>query len=56
MASLYTFACFSKADNMCADDIITEKIANSTDDIYLGLDHVNKTRNTWAKSDSMFIR
>lgn len=35
------------------DDILSEKMAQ---DDHLGLDHMNKTRNTWAKHESLNIR
>lgn len=38
-----------------ADDILSEKISGH-DDVSLGLDHVNKSRSTWGKSDSIFIK
>lgn len=38
------------------DDVLSEKIASHQDDVSLGLDHVNKSRSTWGKADSIFIK
>ncbi|KKY22267.1 putative ubiquitin carboxyl-terminal hydrolase [Diplodia seriata] len=47
---------FPKAEYLEDDDILAEKISSHQEDVSLGLDHVNKARSTWGKSDSIFIK
>ncbi|KAB2578221.1 putative ubiquitin c-terminal hydrolase protein [Lasiodiplodia theobromae] len=47
---------FPKAEYLGDDDILAEKISSHQEDISLGLDHVNKARSTWGKTDSIFIK
>lgn len=41
--------------DIAPDDIISDLIG-SREDVYLGLDHTNKSRSFWGKSDSIFIK
>jgi ubiquitin carboxyl-terminal hydrolase 7 len=47
--------CLISVANTCVDEVLWD-IVGSRDDIALGLDHPNKSRNFWGKSDSIFIR
>lgn len=38
------------------DDEILWDLVGSRDEVVLGMDHVNKSRNLWSKTDSIFIR
>lgn len=41
---------------MCCVDEILWDLVGSRDEVVLGMDHVNKSRNLWSKTDSIFIR
>ncbi|KAF2816307.1 cysteine proteinase [Mytilinidion resinicola] len=46
---------YSKPEFLEDDDVLFD-LLGSRDEYALGLDHVNKARNNWNKSDSIFIR
>ncbi|KAK8187319.1 ubiquitin carboxyl-terminal hydrolase 21 [Phyllosticta capitalensis] len=48
---------YPKVEPLEDDDILADKLnAQQEDSVYLGLDHVNKARNTWSKADSIVIK
>ncbi|KAF1995222.1 cysteine proteinase [Amniculicola lignicola CBS 123094] len=48
---------YSKPDYLDDDDILWDRQqTESRDEISLGMDHVNKQRSFWGKTDSIFIR
>ncbi|KAL5464951.1 hypothetical protein PMIN06_000904 [Paraphaeosphaeria minitans] len=53
--TLVSRASYSRPEPIDDDDILWDLIG-SRDDIAIGLDHANKTRSFWGKSDSIFIR
>ena len=50
-----SLACTQNVTYMFIDDVIWDLIG-AREDIALGLDHTNKTRSFWGKTDSIFIR
>jgi ubiquitin carboxyl-terminal hydrolase 7 len=42
--------------NTPIDEIVLATMLEGRDNISLGLDHTNKSRSFWGKSDSIFIR
>lgn len=51
---LFTSGMTFDANPSVADDILSDIVGDSDD--LLGLDHVNKNRNFWNRSESFFIR
>jgi len=46
---------YSKPEYIDDDEVLWD-LMGSRDEIALGMDHVNKSRNNWNKADSIFIR
>ncbi|KAK8184646.1 hypothetical protein BC567DRAFT_218869 [Phyllosticta citribraziliensis] len=48
---------YPKVEPLEDDDVLAEKLSTQQEDgVLLGFDHVNKARNAWGKSDSIFIK
>ncbi|KAF2140342.1 uncharacterized protein K452DRAFT_274048 [Aplosporella prunicola CBS 121167] len=47
---------YAKTEYIEDDEVLADKISQNSEETHLGLDHVNKARNAWAKADSIFIK
>jgi ubiquitin carboxyl-terminal hydrolase 7 len=46
---------FHNTANVTTDDVLLD-LVQGRDNVSLGLDHTNKSRSFWGKTDSIFIR